>query len=153
MVGNLDWIGRGGVVALAAIALFSIVGCTPSAAGPGATATPIAFAQQPVDRSTVPTAEVIQEPAGGPPASTGLQIEDSCVVGRMAAPQGQGQIFGGGVNIVVETDSIQTFSRGVADTSAAVCRGNFTQNDFQQLVARINGIPGMRVLESSAPGR
>jgi hypothetical protein len=112
----------------------------------------LSFVPQPVDRANVPTAEVVRE-VGGQPAPTGLQIEDSCVIGRIPATQGQGQVFGNGVNVVVEVDSLQTFSRAVADTAAVACRGNPGKTEVDQLVARLNGVQGMRVTDYTWPGR
>lgn len=126
--------------------------CTSPGSAPSGTPTPLAFAQQPVDRAGVPTAEVVQQ-SGGQPAETGFQQEDGCVVGRIPATQGVGQIFGNGVNVVVEVDSLFTFSRAIGDTAAVACRGNPGRTEVEQLVARLNGTPGARVVDYSWPGR
>ena len=123
----------------------------PTSGGVQGTATPIAFAQQPVDRGSVPTAVVIEQTGTASPA--GIQFEDGCVTGQATVVPGRGQVFGSGVSIVVDVDSIQTFSRAVADTSSVVCRGGVGQNDVQQLVARLNGVPGMTVVDYTWPGR
>jgi hypothetical protein len=127
------------------------VGSPSTSGGVQGTATPIAFAQQPVDRGSVPTAVVVEQSGTASPA--GIQFEDGCITGQAAGVPGRGQVFGSGVNIVVDVDSIQTFSRAVADTSSVVCRGGTGQNDVQQLVARLNGVPGMRVVDYTWPGR
>lgn len=75
------------------------------------------------------------------------------MVGQIPASQGVGQIFGNGVNVVIEVDSLFSFSRAVADTSAVACRGNPGRTEVDQLVARLNGQPGMRVIDYAWPGR
>jgi hypothetical protein len=150
--GKSAWIGAKAVSAVAVLTALSIAACTGGTSGSTATPTPLSFAQQPVDRAGVPTAEIVEQ-TGGQPTTSGIQIDDGCVVGRIPSPQGTGQVFGNGVNIVAEVDSLLTFSRAVSETALVACRGNPGRTEVEQLVARLNGVPGMRVVDYSWPGR
>jgi len=99
----------------------------------------------------VPTAEVV--PQSGTPLPSGLQVEDRCLVGRIPSVPGTGQIFGNGVNIVVQADSLQTFTRALADAAPIACGSNPSPTEGQQLIARLNGVPGLRVVDYTWPGR
>jgi hypothetical protein len=138
----------GAVCALAAVLNLA---CSDQPSGPPATATPIQFQRTGSDRASLASPEVVQ--TGGSPAPSGLTIEDNCVVGQMAPPPGRGQILGNGVNVVVDVNTPENFSRAVADTSSVVCRPGMQRGDVDQLVARLNGVPGIRVVESDVTGR
>jgi len=138
-------IAGGAIVAIALMAV-ACTGGTATSPGVPAVATPTA------DRAGVPTAEVIQR-AGGPTAVPALEITDNCVVGQLWNAPGSGQIFGQGVNVVVDADSPFTFSRAVAETAIVACRPGVGQPEVERLVAELNGIPGARVRDFSWPGR
>ena len=138
-----------GAVCVLAAAVLTLA-CS-SFSGVSGTPTPIAFIQQPADRSRAPTAETSARV--GSPSPAGLHIEDNCITGQTDPLPATGTISGNGVNIVIETNTPENFSRAVADTSAAACRGNMQRSDLDQLVARLNGIPGVRVVDSSLVGR
>src|SRR5205085_5147034 len=104
-------------------------------------------------RASVPTAAVTQVVGGQPVAGSGLQIEDRCMVGRMDTGSTTGQVFGNGVNIVVEVDSVQSFSRVVGDTAQLVCGSSPSASEGQQLVARLNASPGIHVVDYTWPNR
>ena len=142
---------RAVLATLAAAALILGIACTQEGSGQSGTPTPIAFEQRAVDRSRIATAEVVRDT--GEQTPSGLRIEDGCVVGQLPPPPSRGQIFGNGVNIVVDVNSTENFSRAVADTSLVACRGAPQRDTVEQLVARINGIPGTRVVDYTYPGR
>jgi len=126
--------------------------CSFQESGPPATATPILFNQQPSgERARLASPEVITR--GGEPSVAGVHIEDNCVTGQIDPLPARGQIFGNGVNIVVDANTPENFSRAVADTSSFICRPNVQRSDVDQLVARLNGIPGIRVVDSTLVGR
>ena len=131
----------------------ALTACTSGTAPTGATATAVGSVPQPVDRSGVPTAAVTQIVGGQPASPSGLQIEDRCMVGRMDSGTNTGQVFGNGVNIVVEVDSVQSFSRVVGDTAQLVCGSNPSGSEGQQLVARLNASPGIHVVDYTWPNR
>ena len=135
--------------ACASVGLVLSLACS-SASGSG-TPTPIAFVQQPADRSRAPTAETSAHV--GSPSPSGLHIEDNCITGQADPPPSRGQISGNGVNIIIESNTPENFSRAVADTASVACRSTFQRGDLDQLVARLNGIPGVRVVDSSLTGR
>ncbi|SRR6266545_459148 len=133
-------------------ALLLATACVDQAAGPPATATPIQFNQQPqAGRAPLASPEVITR--GGEASVPGLHIEDNCITGQIDPLPARGQIFGNGVNLVVDADTTENFSRAVADTSSIVCRPNVQRSDVDQLVARLNGIQGIRVVDSTLVGR
>src|SRR6266511_3959278 len=61
---------------------------------------------------------------GGEASVPGLHIEDNCITGQIDPLPARGQIFGNGVNIVVDANTPENFSRAVADTSSFICRPN-----------------------------
>ncbi len=131
----------------------SVLACAGSGASSGSSSSdgaPVS-ATRAVDPRAVPTAEIIR--SQGEPSATGLEIDDNCVTGRLPGRSGTGQIAGQGVDLVVDADSIQTFSQAVATTAVVVCRPGVGQTEVVNLVATLNGIPGIRVRDFSWPGR
>lgn len=133
---------------IGAIALMAVACTGGTVTGPGGTAV---VGLPTVDRSRVPTAEVIQRT--GPPGESGLEITDNCVIGHLPSEPGTGQIIGQGVNVVIDVDTTFTFSRAVSETALVACRPGVGQPEVERLVAGLNGIPGARVRDFAWPGR
>ena len=112
-----------------------------------------AFATQPVDPGRVPTALSIRQVGAEPTMPSGMQIDDNCVVGRLPSQPGTAQIFGQGVNVIIDVDTTFTFSRAVAETAAVACRPNVGRTEVERLVATLNGLQGARVRDFAWPGR
>jgi hypothetical protein len=151
------WI-RSGRVAVALIAVSWLnIACTgespqsPSASAPNPGVP--AFATRQVDPRTVPTAVSIQQIGPEPTMAPGMHLEDNCVTGRLPSQPGTGQIFGQGVNVIIEVDTTFTFSRAVAEVAGVACRPNVGRTEVERLVATLNGFQGARVHDYSWPGR
>ena len=151
IAGRMGHWGLAGLAAGAALILAACSGNSPSGSTASAPGAP-AFATVPRDPNTIPTAEVVQGPARQP-TSTGLQIDDGCVTGRLPGADRVGQIYGQGVNVVVEADNLQAFSQAVASTSQVACRSGVGRREVERLVATLNGIQGLHVRDYNWPGQ
>lgn len=106
--------------------------------------------QPPTSPSPSPNGLSFEPPTEPPgeratPTPPGLTIEDNCVSANIPARQGVGQIRGGGLDLQVEANSLQAFSRAVADTATIICEPTVTQAEVDGLIARLNTIEGLAV--------
>jgi len=123
--------------AVVGLTLVSVVACTE---GPPAPSTPIV--------SGPPTAVIIQ----GTASTTGLTVEDRCITANAATRQGPGRITGGGLDMQLTLDSIQTFSEVIVLVADTVCRGGATRSDVERLVQSVNQKAGLAVVQYTWSG-